>query len=328
MLKEVLNEKRILNNKCKKRIFEKKILFFISKFFQIKRFSMIFLGGIFMNVKAIMCDIDGTLLSNDGVVAPKTVEMIKKAREQRILFGLSTGRDVNRIQTLLKSWGIDGLVDMIVGTGGAEIYDYTLDLEKEQYPLDGRLIKSIIKHYEDMDCHFVIPEDGILFAPKDDEHIQMLSKADKVPYQVVNYDEFLQNPKPKLIINCKPEDMDKIIERSKTFHSDEFKSSSHKTASVLYEYMDPRVSKTAGLIEILKLHHIDIKEIVTFGDADNDYDMTLNAGVGVVMANGSDKTKSVADYITDDNDHDGIEKFILGEQKWVKLFLLISMEHY
>lgn len=32
-----------------------------------------------MNVKAIMCDIDGTLLSNDGVVAPKTVEMIKKA---------------------------------------------------------------------------------------------------------------------------------------------------------------------------------------------------------------------------------------------------------
>lgn len=78
MLKEVLNEKRILNNKCKKRIFEKKILFFISEFFQIERFSMIFLGGIFMNVKAIMCDIDGTLLSSDGVVTPKTVEMIKK----------------------------------------------------------------------------------------------------------------------------------------------------------------------------------------------------------------------------------------------------------
>lgn len=229
---------------------------------------------------------------------------------------------------MLKTWGIDGLVDMIVGTGGAEIYDYTLDLAKAQYPLDGRLIKSIIKHYEDMDCNFAIPEDGILFVPKDDKHIQMLSKAVKIPYQVVNYDEFLQNPKPKLIINCKPEDMDKIIERSKTFHSDEFKSSSHKTASVLYEYMDPRVSKTAGLIEILKLHHIDLKEIVTFGDADNVYDMTLHAGVGVVMANGSDKTKSLADYITDDNDHDGIEKFILGEQKWIKLFLLILMEHY
>ncbi len=38
--------------------------------------------------------------------------------------------------------------------------------------------------------------------------------------------------------------------------------------------------------------------------------MTLNAGYGVVMANGSDKTKSVADYITDDNEHDGIGNFI------------------
>lgn len=55
-----------------------------------------------------------------------------------------------------------------------------------------------------------------------------------------------------------------------------------------------------------------------FGDADNDYDMTLNVGIGVVMENGSDKTKSVADYITGDYDHDGIrnyiEKFILGKQ--------------
>lgn len=272
-----------------------------------------------MNVKAIMCDIDGTLLSSEGVVTKKTVEMIKKSREKGILFGLSTGRDVNSIQTLLGTWGIEGLVDMIVGTGGAEIYDYTFDISKAQYPLDGELIKEIVKHYEDMDCNFAIPEDGIFYSPKDDEYIQDLSKGDRVPYKVVDYDEYLTSPKAKLIIICKPEYMDQIIERSKTFHSDDYKSSSLKTASVLYEYMDPRISKTAGLKEILKLHHIDIKDIVTFGDADNDYDMTLNAGIGVVMANGSEKTKSVADYITDDNDHDGIgnyiEKYILYVKK-------------
>ena len=58
------------------------------------------------------------------------------------------------------------------------------------------------------------------------------------------------------------------------------------------------------------MHDISMEQLCTFGDADNDYDMTLHAGVGVVMANGSDKTKSVADYITDDNDHDAIGKFI------------------
>lgn len=94
-----------------------------------------------MDIKAIMCDVDGTLLNSQGVVSPMTVDMIKKAREKGILFGLSTGRDVHSVKTLLKTWGIEGLVDAIVGTGGAEIYDYTLQVDKSSYPLDGELIK-------------------------------------------------------------------------------------------------------------------------------------------------------------------------------------------
>lgn len=263
-----------------------------------------------MDVKAIMCDVDGTLLNSQGIVSPMTVEMIKKAREKRILFGLSTGRDVHSVKTLLKSWGIDGLVDAIVGTGGAEIYDYTLQVEKSSFPLDGALIQDVIRHFEDMNVNFAIPDQGILFAPKDDEHIQMLSKADKVPYQVVDFDEFLKEPRAKLIIICHPEDMDSVVERSKTFSNEKYKSASLKTASELFEYMDPRVTKTHGLQEVMAMHGIDMKQLCTFGDADNDYDMTLHAGIGVVMANGSEKTKSVADYITDDHDHDGIGKFI------------------
>ena len=268
-----------------------------------------------MDIKAIMCDVDGTLLTGQGIVSPKTINAIKKAREKGILFGLSTGRDVHSVKTLLKEWGIEGLVDAIVGTGGAEICDFTKNIEKSSFPLDGELIKSIISHFDDMDLNFAIPYEGTLFAPKDDRHIKTLATADKVPYKVVDYDEFLKEPKPKLIIVCDEDKMDNVIERSKTFHNHKFKSSSLKTASILYEYMDPRISKTHGLKQIMELHGFTLKDLCTFGDADNDYDMTLNAGVGVVMANGSEKTKSAADYITDDNEHDGIgnyiEKYIL-----------------
>ena len=219
------------------------------------------------NIKAVMCDVDGTLLNQDGIVSPATVEAIKKIREKGILFGLSTGRDVHSVKTLLTVWGISGLVDAIVGTGGAEIYDYQLNIDKSSYPLDGELIKDIIKHHEGMDLNFAIPYEGTLYAPKDDE-------------------------------------------KSKTFSNPNYKSASLKTASILYEYMDPRVSKTHGLQEVMAMHKIEMTDLCTFGDADNDYDMTLNAGVGVVMANGSEKTKSVADFITDDNNHDGIANFI------------------
>lgn len=263
-----------------------------------------------MDIKAIMCDVDGTLLTSDGVVSPRTVEAIKKAKEKGILFGLSTGRDVNSVKNLLKEWGIDGLVDSIVGTGGAEIYDYVLNVDTQSYPLAGELIQEIITHFVDMDVNFAIPWEGKLFAPKDDRHIQALSIGDKVPYEVVDFQEFLKEPKPKLIIVCDPGYMDQVVERSKTFKNDQYKCASLITASTLYEYMDPRISKTHGLMQVMDMHHIDMKNLCTFGDADNDYDMTLNAGVGVVMENGSDKTKSVADYITDDNNNDGIAKFI------------------
>ena len=34
------------------------------------------------NIKAVMCDVDGTLLNQDGIVSPATVEAIKKIREK------------------------------------------------------------------------------------------------------------------------------------------------------------------------------------------------------------------------------------------------------
>lgn len=39
-------------------------------------------GGYNMAIKAIMCDIDGTLLSSKGYVTDKTVEMIKKQEKK------------------------------------------------------------------------------------------------------------------------------------------------------------------------------------------------------------------------------------------------------
>lgn len=256
-------------------------------------------------------DVDGTLLTSEGIVSEKTLESLRNAHDAGILLGLSTGRDVDSVRdTLLKEWKIDDLIDIIVGTGGAEVCDLNWNQHKDAYPLDGQLIKEIMNHFEDMDVNFAIPYDGILYAPKDDEHIRMLSKADHVPYKVVDFNEFLSEPKPKVMIVCAPETMDAVVERAKAFTNDQYKSASLKTASVLYEYMDPRISKPLGIQMAIKPFGMTLEDACVFGDVDNDHDMVLLAGCGVAMANGSELTKSVADYITLDNDHDGIAEFI------------------
>ena len=80
-----------------------------------------------MEVKAIMCDIDGTLLTTAGTVSPLTADAIQKVRDKGILFGISTGRAVTNVRKLLPEWGLSDMVDAIVGSGGAEIYDFGQD---------------------------------------------------------------------------------------------------------------------------------------------------------------------------------------------------------
>ena len=74
--------------------------------------------------------------------------------------------------------------------------------------------------------------------------------------------------------------------------------------------MNKDVSKANG-IEVL-LHHLNITpaQAIAFGDNYNDLDMLELAGVGVAMNNAPDDVKKTASAVTDDNNHDGIYKFL------------------
>lgn len=262
------------------------------------------------NIKVVMSDVDGTLLTDAGTVSPNTIDAIKKLRKKGILFGICSGRDLHNVKELIPGWGLSGLVDAIVGSGGAEIFDSRTDTYECFYPLSGSLIWEIIKHFKDMDINFAIPDHGILLVLKEDRHIRSLSAKDHIPYKVIDRSYLLDHEFLKMMIICDPENMEQVIRRSRTFSDQRYKSSALQTAAMLYEYMAPRISKTFGLEQLMKRNHFTMENLCTFGDADNDYDMTKHAGIGVVMANGSKRTKSAADYVTDDNNHDGISKFV------------------
>lgn len=269
-----------------------------------------------MGIKAIMCDVDGTLLTSEHVCSPRTAEAIRAAREQGILFGLCTGRDVVGVERVLDAWGLTGLVDAIVGCGGAEVRDYAHDVFELNHPLPGDAIAEVMEHFSDLPVSFVVPERGILYAPVYDHRLERLSQVDQLPYEVVDFAEFLQRPHAKLMLSCEPENMDMVVERAATFSSDRYRSASLITSAHLYEYMDPRVSKPNGLERLAELNGFTLDEICAFGDADNDEAMVAAVGVGVAMANGSERTRAVADAVTADNDHDGIavylEEHVLG----------------
>ena len=74
-------------------------------------------------------------------------------------------------------------------------------------------------------------------------------------------------------------------------------------------------SKAEALRQLGKKLGIRREEMLAAGDSPNDIAMLQEAGIAVAMGNGEEEVKSVADYITSDNDHDGVgeavEKFVL-----------------
>ena len=70
---------------------------------------------------------------------------------------------------------------------------------------------------------------------------------------------------------------------------------------------------------MIERYGIRREEVMAFGDGGNDIEMIEYAGIGVAMGNAVPQVKSAADYITADNDHDGVglavEKFILEQEE-------------
>ena len=67
------------------------------------------------------------------------------------------------------------------------------------------------------------------------------------------------------------------------------------------------INKTLGIEEILELNQLTWDNVMTFGDGDNDIDMTLKAAIGISMGNATENMKSISDFVTLNVDQGGIE---------------------
>lgn len=90
--------------------------------------------------------------------------------------------------------------------------------------------------------------------------------------------------------------------------------SSHSHTSVEINNLD--TTKGEALLLICKELNIDLKNVMAFGDSDNDCHIISIVGCGIAMGNGFDKLKELAYYTTDTNVNSGVAK---GIEKFIEL---------
>jgi Cof subfamily protein (haloacid dehalogenase superfamily) len=262
-----------------------------------------------MEIKAVMCDLDGTLLNEKSLVTAHTAETIRRIKEKGFFFGLSTGRDAESVQNLARDkWKIDSLVDGIVGSGGGEVAED--GRIQDLYPLPGTLIADLIKALEDTDADFSVCQGGVHCALKGTFYLRLLARCDGMSCKVVDKSFLIGQSHPKLLITCPPLSLNKTLGIVELFRQKNPVFSCLKTGPILLEVTDVRVTKATGLKKMMEDHGWTMSELMAFGDDDNDCEMLKGAGMGVAMGNASPKAKAAAAYSTSDNKHDGVASFL------------------
>lgn len=261
-------------------------------------------------IKAIVSDLDGTLLDRHKKIGKETLQDLKLAHEKGFLFGLSTGREIESVKRSLVGWGLTGLVDFIIASNGGEAADLVHGQSKTFFPLEGKMITQIFDAYRDLKVGFAAPRQGALYGPKRTLLLSLMSRSEKTPFIKMEPSTFLGQDYSKVMVVCSPRKMERVERIGKLFQSQNPTLCGVKTAPVLYEFFDHRVSKSEGLRWAGQAFGLTLDEMMCFGDADNDLDMVQNAGIGVAMANASPLLLQTARSITLSNDQEGVGKYL------------------
>ena len=266
-----------------------------------------------MKYKLLALDMDGTTLNSEKKITPKTANAISELLKSGIAVVLSTGRGLAEIadyKSELKSMNYGILIS------GGMVYDFFKSKPIVTHPLsaeimfeliDGAVAENAMIQLLTLNDSLVREEDILNM-----ESFHMGIYKDMYYRNCVRCDDFKkfirENPGKVLKLNIYHRSAESRERNFKRFGNLEVNFSYAEETAI--ETCPKNITKASGLKELCDFLKIEIAETVAVGDAPNDTEILKAAGLAVAMGNASAEIKNLADFVTDDNDHDGIVKVI------------------
>lgn len=283
-------------------------------------------------IKLIALDLDGTLLNDKGKIPEENIRVLNEFSKRGCIIVLSSGRMTECVSPFADKLGID--CPLII-YNGAMVKAKKKENRKVLYhnSLPSKYADDIVDYCIENKFHLNYYLNDILYAQQDKElkkYAFIYSSQTKAKFHFLKDFKKMKGSSPtKLILitdnigtaptkrigysTAKPISMNRTRDFQYKFFSGKFKGKLNlfKTNPEYLEFLNKDVDKGVGLKELAKFYEIDIKEIIAFGDGENDIAMLKVAGVGVALSNAKEKVKRIANFISDyDNNNSGIAKFL------------------
>lgn len=269
-----------------------------------------------MSIKCIALDMDRTTLNADGRLSEKTKKALEYAIEKGVHVVIASGRAFSALPEEVTS--IAG-IEYATTCNGAEVYYIPEKRCLQSFCISEEAVCEIMKLTEGAKVIYECFIKGQAYAAKeyvDDpvrfgagEKVIDYVKRTRMPKEDIR--AFIFEHKSELcsmdIIVKDPMEKKRIWEQLQKQIPDVYITSS---VEQLIEISDKKCGKHTGVKFVAERLGIKREEIVAFGDADNDIDMLLYAGVGVAVENASENCLKAADMVTAHHDKDGVAEGI------------------
>lgn len=260
----------------------------------------------------VACDLDGTLLRNDKTISQETLALLTKLHQDfSVIFLPSTGRSHKELPKAITSLPF---VRYALTVNGGVIYDYQQQCYIYQKAIEQSLAIEVLRYVKPLPLHPSLVIAGSRYMNGDesgqiDPYIQKVAAKGVLP-NATGYPDLIaaiQNqPHPvqkMLFYPDSAQDKELII----TDLRQHFPQLSISSSGPFFIEINAKGIDKGVALQILCDHlQVDIAHTIAFGDAENDIPLLQQAGLAVVMANGTEPTKAVADRIAPDNQHDGV----------------------
>jgi Cof subfamily protein (haloacid dehalogenase superfamily) len=262
-------------------------------------------------IRAVLADVDGTLVTKDKELTPRAVDAIRQLHERGVLFAVTSGRPPRGMRMLVEPLGMDG--PMAAFNGGIIVRpDMTIVDERVIPAVVAPVVIQTIRAYG-LYAWIYRAADWYVTDPQAPHVEREASTVQFRPAVVPEYDGLLDRAVKIVGVS---DDYD-LVARCEAAVQHQFGSNVSAARSQPH-YLDvthPTANKGVVVERLSSFYRIPLAQIATLGDQPNDVLMFTRSGLSVSMGNASAEVQRQATFVTASNEDEGfakaIEDFIL-----------------
>ncbi len=247
-------------------------------------------------IKMIITDLDNTLLRGDKSISEYTISTLMKHQEKGIKIAFATARSTQAASKFLDQF----TPDIFIGYGGAVSFAGEEMISRFDIPADisSQLINKCLQEHEISYVHAI--NESIAYTNRIDSSDTDSSHYKYVDFSLIDNISYLKIS----LVTSNPHVVERIASDYPMLDMLRY------TGENLFRFANRNAVKWNAVKAVAEYYNINTDMVVAFGDDINDLEMIRNCGVGVAVKNAIKEVKSVAKYICDINDNDGVAKWL------------------